>query len=116
MAQTKQSIFTAAREQGLRGGIANPFKLHSWQYNAHQEGLEQGARERQADLEKGKADDALIEALGLGHIMVAQFPKRMPEPTREHIRRLQIAAMGTPDSTRALRLDSKIDKLYQRYA
>lgn len=60
--------------------------------------------------------DKIVTELGVEHIVNRVYPDRMPEVTREHVRRLDYMALGEPDSSRALRLDDKITKLYQRWA
>lgn len=121
MAHTKQSCNELGRMAGENGLVAsNPFKPDSWQANSWSDGYRAGA----SALQNQKASWARLWAIaapafnGIGGVgdTLAPFPKRMPHATREHLRRLNADALSTKCSTRALRLDSKISALYQRYA
>lgn len=126
MAHTKQSCNELGRMAGENGLVAsNPFKPDSWQANSWSDGYRAGAAALQnqkarnaAEAGQGpKASDApAFNGIGGVGDTLAPFPKRMPHATREHLRRLNADALSTKCSTRALRLDSKISMLYQRYA
>lgn len=140
MAKNRASIFEDGRDAGIAHTVAqNPYKADSWQANAWSDGWRAGVVKREADKAAAAAEagfgqsardafDAKAaacrltgsfmsdpEPVNLGVSALAPFPPKMPYPTRTHIARLNADALTTKDSTRALRLDAKINKLYAKY-
>ena len=100
---------------------ANPYKEGSWQFKAWGTGWEKGYAAYEVPIQK--AANAAEAGRGMSakdmedvEGILSDFPVNMPAATREHIRRLDADAMKTSDSTRALRLDRKIAKLFERHA
>ncbi len=127
MAKTKSDIVAlgkAARYENRNNidaetRLSNPYKPDSWQANAWSDGYREASRElssHAAEAGRGQqaSDAKLLSDLGVSEL--APFPVRMPSPTREHVSRLNYMACSTKDSSRALKLDAKISKLYQRWA
>lgn len=113
MAKTKLDI----RDEGIlafaesvSGEPHNPYKPDSWQANAWSDGWRAGKADTAAEAVQ---DEAFLAVSG-GQL--PDYPARMPHATREHIRRLNLDAVRTKDSTRALRLDARIIQLYNRWA
>jgi hypothetical protein len=102
---TLHRIRAEARELARKGGVANnTYPLYSEQHKAYTLGWYEGQVPQVFCGISGKGDT------------LAPFPPRMPAPTREHLKRLNAEALSTKCSSRALRLDNKIQGLYQRYA
>ena len=120
MAQTRQALFDMGRTAGEIGVKDNPYKPGSWQHTAWADGNKTGKAALDVSVSARKTatlsgDGAkLLADLGVGDL--PPFPAGMPSPTREHIARLNYMAAGTHCSTRALRLNDKINALYSRWA
>lgn len=100
-------------------GNPMPSEGSSWQQKAFREGWI--ARDKEISEEAYAAPPLNPEAIAdamLAHAtpLLAHFPARMPHACIEHVRILNRRALSTQDSTLALRLDRKIDKLYRRWA
>ena len=115
MAKNRDDYVKEGREMFARGQAAPVF--FSWQERAKLDGWNAAQQEAAsaAAVQVGKTHAAeKFQFPEKGGLVV--FPARMPQVVCEHIRELNQEAVHTSDSTKALRLDRKISKLYGRYA
>lgn len=138
MAKTKQSCFAEGQASfDITKHVNNPYKPDSWQANAWSDGFRDARAKHQADcdfdgiskLQKARnaaeagqgqsikdfTDSKAFDLFVGLFSTLAPFPSNMPAATRHHCQLLNKQALAERDSTRALRLDSKITTLYERY-